>query len=598
MNRPRLLKTARSAQKLASISQPDSELERAWWQEIEVAFLITLVVGIYFTRLTALPIRGEESRRGCIARTMLQSGDWIVPRVQGEPFLSRPPLGNWLIALAASLRGQCDLVALRLPSVLATLAATLLVYGYSRLCLSRLGALAAGAAFATMAQVMELGRLAETESVFTLLVSSSLLIWHWGYLRAWRATSTWVAGYALAALAALTKGPQAPVYFTGSIGLFLLINRNLRFCFSRGHLAGVLTFLLLVGAWQVPFWHMLGWQAVRQIWISDASLRFVDHSLPTIVKHLATYPIEIVLCTGPWSVLLIFFVSRGFRQAFAGRGSCGMFLATCLTIAFASCWFVPGAQSRYLMPLYPCLGPLIGLVIQSAVELAGSSGVRRLWQWILTIVAVTLGTSALLVLAASYLSLASISFLQQPPWFAAGYAVAAVAAACLIQASRNSQKHSRGQVGLLASAAMLGLVSTGLVINYLARKSEDVAPLVSLVKERVARAELTPLVSFGPVEHRFIYLYDAPIELRAWPSRAADWDHINYFCFTGTSHQPVYIPVPWERIAEISCDRFRSPEPRCAVIVGRRLLPTEPGYLALRSVNSMFLKTTSIGIPP
>src|SRR5579871_5349178 len=85
------------------------EPRKKWWLELEFALLLALVVAAFFSRMTALSVRGEESRRGLIAREMLESGDWIVPRCQGVPLFSRPPLQNWLIALVAGVRGHVDL---------------------------------------------------------------------------------------------------------------------------------------------------------------------------------------------------------------------------------------------------------------------------------------------------------------------------------------------------------------------------------------------------------------------------------------------------------------------------------------------------------
>ena len=55
-----------------------------WWREWEVAALALLVLATYFTRLTAVPVCGEESRWATAAREMIASGDWIVPRQQGD----------------------------------------------------------------------------------------------------------------------------------------------------------------------------------------------------------------------------------------------------------------------------------------------------------------------------------------------------------------------------------------------------------------------------------------------------------------------------------------------------------------------------------
>ena len=89
---------------------------RRWWREAEVLVLIALVLAAYFVRGADLTIRGEESRWATVAQEMIRTGDWIVPRQQGEPFLSRPPLGNWLISLATLARGTCDTWAIRLPT--------------------------------------------------------------------------------------------------------------------------------------------------------------------------------------------------------------------------------------------------------------------------------------------------------------------------------------------------------------------------------------------------------------------------------------------------------------------------------------------------
>ena len=100
----------------------------AAWHEAEWLVLAALVLAVYFSRLTDLTIRGEESRWARVAQEMLDSGDWIVPRQQGDPFPDRPPLNSWAMMLASRLTGQLDLVAIRLPTVIATLLITLLIY--------------------------------------------------------------------------------------------------------------------------------------------------------------------------------------------------------------------------------------------------------------------------------------------------------------------------------------------------------------------------------------------------------------------------------------------------------------------------------------
>ncbi len=72
-----------------------------WWREWEFWAVLMLAGLIYCPRLGEPLPSGEEPRRGQVAREMIASGDWIVPRQQGLPFLSRPPLQNWAIGAAA-----------------------------------------------------------------------------------------------------------------------------------------------------------------------------------------------------------------------------------------------------------------------------------------------------------------------------------------------------------------------------------------------------------------------------------------------------------------------------------------------------------------
>jgi 4-amino-4-deoxy-L-arabinose transferase-like glycosyltransferase len=594
-----------------------------WWLEREFLLLALLVFAVYFLRLTDLSIRGEESRWAHVACEMLRTGDWVVSRQQGKPFFSRPPLGCWVIALATLARGECDLTAVRLPTFLATLLTTLLIYGYSRSWMPRLGALSAGAAYATLAHVLELGRLAETEATFTFLVGGSLLVWHWGHLRG--ARWGWLGGFLLAALAALTKGPQAPVYFGASVGVCLLVTGQWRQLFGPWCLLGVLLFSAVLGAWQVPFFRALGWQAVRQTWASDTGMRFAEHSWGAFLNHLGNYPAEVLACTLPWSPLLFFFASRRLRAALGPAALPVLFLTICLVVTFPTCWLVPGARGRYFMPLYPCLAVLAGVVVQRCAEADLGSALRRAWNgYVLAWAALMVG-GVVLVLGATFAHFPRIPLLDQPPAFAAVYAVAGVGLAALMVWSCRGARHPG--VAVLALAGFFGLTSAGVVMNDQIRKSVDARPAMSALagqlppgRQRAAHdfagalgtqsagallaipaaRKVNPrvdpakafgsipdgsspenrsvLVSFGPVHSLFLYYYRDPIEERPWPSTPESAADVTWFCFDRWGACRPNLPFAWEEVAVINCDRYQCATPECCVVVGRRLpaSPTPP----------------------
>src|SRR4051812_36814584 len=116
------------------ISAPGAPaINQSRWSDLRaVALLIVGVLLIYGTRLTLQPLVGEETRWATAAGEMLNTGDWIVPRQQGQVFPERPPMTMWLMAICGWLRGDVDPIAVRLPSVIAIVLTALLIYGYTR----------------------------------------------------------------------------------------------------------------------------------------------------------------------------------------------------------------------------------------------------------------------------------------------------------------------------------------------------------------------------------------------------------------------------------------------------------------------------------
>src|SRR5262245_52740430 len=63
--------------------------------------LIVLVPGlILFPRLSFHLLEPDEGRYAEIPREMLQRGDLVVPHLQGQPYLDKPPLLYWLVMLS------------------------------------------------------------------------------------------------------------------------------------------------------------------------------------------------------------------------------------------------------------------------------------------------------------------------------------------------------------------------------------------------------------------------------------------------------------------------------------------------------------------
>jgi 4-amino-4-deoxy-L-arabinose transferase-like glycosyltransferase len=498
---------------------------------------------------------------------MLTTGDWIVPRCQGEPLFSRPPLQNWMIAALAMVRGDVDAVALRLPSDVAMLLTVLLIYGYSRLFLSKLGSLTAGLAYASMGQVLELGRMGETDALFTLFISGSLIGWHLCFMRCGSCYRTWCLGYLFVALGMLTKGPQAPVYFAGVVGAYLLWTGQWRTAFSRAHAAGIGTFALVFGAWQVPFMVKLGTEGAGRMYVNDVGHRFMDASLFSFGEHLLAYPFEVAACMLPWSALLVVWFVPGFRKLLDDARPYFIFLTLCLVVTFPTVWLPPGARPRYFMPLYPCAAILVGLAVDRLWQVAHRASWHVFWKTFVCACSVAMAAAGIGLLA---VSLADIDlWLSQSNGMAWAYALSSVTLAVVAWRSLRIDSPGSRRTAVLSIAGFIALTHCSVMISALQKISVDTSGAVAALKSKLPAD--AKLVSFGQMHHLFVFFFNDSIPVCPRPETIDDVDDdLDYFCVAPGQLEKAPLPFEWESIAEISCDRRIEPQPRARVIVGRR----------------------------
>src|SRR5437870_13217861 len=77
----------------------------------------------------------NEARYMLLARDILDSGRWLVPDLRGEPYLNKPQLFFWSVAVASLPGGEVTERTAALPAVLSSIAtvAAVLAIGTSAL---------------------------------------------------------------------------------------------------------------------------------------------------------------------------------------------------------------------------------------------------------------------------------------------------------------------------------------------------------------------------------------------------------------------------------------------------------------------------------
>lgn len=333
---------------------------------------------IYLPALGSLEIKGEEGRRILPAVAMLDTGRWIVPQVGGVPYLSKPPLINWLVAAAFRLSGAHSEWAARAPSALAALALALAAVATLSAFLSPTGALLAAIFLLTNIGLMEKGRLAEIEALYLSLYGIALCLWLGAWRRdaatgarpSWRA---WTLPWLFLGLGLLTKGPLHLVFFYGIVIAILVCSRRWRDLWNPAHLAGVVLMLGIFAVWAVPYLQQTSARGAGGVWLAQFQGRMEVNETFRFQNWLLNIPRGLVNYL-PWVVLLPLAWRRSSAPAAFTPPDAALDLAILrglrwgVGVGFLAVSLAPGGQPRYTLPLLVPASIMLALVLTPALR--------------------------------------------------------------------------------------------------------------------------------------------------------------------------------------------------------------------------------------
>jgi hypothetical protein len=332
----------------------------AWKGEFLVLLFALLV---FLPSLIAPPhlMDDEDAARAQISRNMLQSGDWITPRLNNIRYFEKPPLMYWMVAASMAVFGDNETAA-RIPTCLCAIFLCWLVARMARESLGEEAGLYAGLTLATCAGLWLFTRILIPDVALTLAVTVALR----GFFR--QSRIAWPA----VASAILLKGLIALVFTLGPIIVYLLITGLWRR--RKLPIGGIALAIAIAAPWYIaatlcnpPFFDfaMRSTPGVYRgfFWyhlFNEQILRFMGRRYPHDFSNIPIHWFWLLHLAWlfPWSVFL-------FRSSPRSR------LRT-----FALCWigvvigflaFVP-TQEYYSMPAYPAIAILIGGAMSKALR--------------------------------------------------------------------------------------------------------------------------------------------------------------------------------------------------------------------------------------
>lgn len=313
-----------------------------------------IAVILLFWGLGDIPLLSyNEARRAIPAATMFASGDWLLPRLNGELYLAKPPLLYWLAAMAAHLFGAANEWAVRLPSALAAAAIAVLVYRYVRRsfgawpALFALQLLIANTGFALFA------RRAEIEMLLAALCFSSLLA-AFRYTRGGGGLGWLRLSYLLLGLAVLAKGPLALLFVTLPLLADAIYQRQPRQWQALRDPLGWAIFLVVGASWYVA----VTWQMGADIWLSTVQKDMLGKMHGSTGEPLYSYLLWLLADFFPASLLLFAAPLATWRRWKLQPASLAPLLAILVPLAIYTAF--SDKHAKYLLPIYPWIAILLG----------------------------------------------------------------------------------------------------------------------------------------------------------------------------------------------------------------------------------------------
>ncbi len=337
----------------------------------------------------------DEGFYANVAVAMMKSGDWLVPRLNGEPFLDKPPLLYW--ATAAAMRwGGVDEWAARLPQGLWYFGSVVLVAGLAGRWWGRRAGVVAGGVYATTLLPFFAANILTPDTPLAFAVALAYFL-----LAGLHAASSWLArlvrgtflGLAIG-LGLLAKGPAMLVFVAPFAVIAVLRRRSLAGLFDLGLLTAGLVALVVAAPWYAAIARALpgagGYLLDSQVLGRLVNADFSRNAGP--FDGFAVY-LPVLLVGGlPWSVVWLRQLAAALRRGWRGRRlaewrpawpSAGPETLLLVGIALPLAVLL-AARSRlplYVLPLFVPLSLLTARLLEERLAGTSPAGGRRWVGW-------------------------------------------------------------------------------------------------------------------------------------------------------------------------------------------------------------------------
>jgi 4-amino-4-deoxy-L-arabinose transferase-like glycosyltransferase len=314
-------------------------------------------------------ISTDEGRYADIAMEMLQTGDWITPRLNGLLYFEKPPLQYWASAIGFSIFGFNDFTARLWPGLTGFLTVISVWFTAKRLWGSLAGEYAA-LVVVSCAWMFTNSHFLTLDMGVSFFLALSLCCFllaqdaQESHQQAWWMRACWAA----MAGATLSKGLIGLLIPGASLFFYSVINRDIKPWLRMQWISGLSIFLLLAAPW----FYLV---SVRNPEFAQFFFihEHVERFLTTTHQHegpLWFFIPDLLIGLLPWTSLLFVMLIAGWRKTDLDGDKKSVFNPKRFLIVWCGFIFVFFSISgsklpSYILPIFPALGLLVAPLLAS-----------------------------------------------------------------------------------------------------------------------------------------------------------------------------------------------------------------------------------------
>jgi len=340
----------------------------------DLVVLLFVCALVFWWRLGRLGlIDPDEPFYAQTASEMLQSRDWLTPRIFGHPQFEKPALFYWLSMASFGAWGRNEFAA-RVPGALFATLLVLLTYAFGLRAFNRRSAFLGALVLATSGVFAVTARIMLTDVVFAFFLCGSCFALWLGSEAARPRPAMLVTAFVFSALAVLTKGPLGFLIPALAAAAYRPASRRPLFRSSAGLVCGLLAFALIAVPWYAIMLNRYGTEYLRAFFVHENLERLIRAEHPAN-NRLYYYPAVFVIGSLPWLPALAVMLKRVRQAEAGGRGSLFFWCWILTSLAFFTL-----AQSKlptYVLFLFAPLSLLIGVTLDSLLRAGFQSNSER-----------------------------------------------------------------------------------------------------------------------------------------------------------------------------------------------------------------------------